>query len=98
MTTYWIAIRTRKITARTAGWTVREVSRVLFRSHLLAWQRVQCEARRHLRNAHGAVIDDDVLDCDQDQKDHRQNRRVDGTGGQPCALPISSARLATRPM
>ena len=44
--------------------------------HLFAGQSVQCETRRHFRNAHRAMVDDDVLDRDQNQEDHRANNVV----------------------
>ena len=39
--------------------------------HLLAGQGIQSEARRDFGDAHRAVVDDDVLDRDQHQEDHR---------------------------
>ena len=39
--------------------------------HLLAGQGIQGEARRHFGDAHRAVVDDDVLNRDQHQEDHR---------------------------
>jgi hypothetical protein len=38
--------------------------------HLLARHGIQGEARRHFRDTHRAVVDDDELDSDQDEEDH----------------------------
>jgi hypothetical protein len=44
--------------------------------HLLARQRIQGEARRHLGGAHGAVRDDQELNGDQGQKEHEAHHVV----------------------
>ena len=41
--------------------------------HLFAGQSIQGEARGHFRDANRAMVDDDVLDRDQHQEDHRAN-------------------------
>ena len=44
--------------------------------HLLTRQGVQRETRRHFRDAHRAMVDDDVLNRDQNQEDHRADNVV----------------------
>ncbi len=44
--------------------------------HLLAWHRVEREARADLGDASGAVGDDDELDHDEDQEDHQADDDV----------------------
>ncbi len=44
--------------------------------HLFARQGIQREARRHFRNANRAMVDDDVLNRDQNQEDHRADNVV----------------------
>ncbi len=54
--------------------------------HLLAGHRVEGEARADLRDAPGAVGDDDELDHDEDQEDHEADDDVAGDDELPEGL------------
>ena len=45
-------------------------------AHLLAGQRVKCEARRDFGDANGAMVDDDILDSHEQNEDHHADDEV----------------------